>query len=51
MKEVLQKEEYRFDKKTKFKNLEFSEEVLQKECRIDNKTEYKEKDFNMKEVL
>jgi len=47
-------EEYRVDKKTKIKNLEFSEEVLQKECRVTNQTEFNEKEFNKedrKEVL
>ena len=47
MKEVLQKEEYRVDKKTKFKNLEFSEEILQKEeDRVDKNTKFKNLEFS-----
>jgi hypothetical protein len=44
-------EEYRVNKKTKIKNLEFSEEVLQKEeYRVDKKTKFKEREFNKEDM-
>jgi len=45
------KEEYRVDKKTKFKHLEFSEEVLKKEeYRVDKKIKFKHLEFSEEEM-